>query len=146
MYRCAPPAGEGWMKVGAMEKEHIRLASGARIGLHPFYLTEKALALSPEDLAKRLFDLSPSDIYVRKEKEKWIVRVGNRYLCAHRSFFPKKEYGYFEDELLDSISGALINVPLEERLVGFTSEEALNNYYETKAIQGGADNADKPRT
>lgn len=145
MYRSDPPDDEGWRKVVAMERSHFALEDGEKINLQPFHLTARALALSSKDLAKQLFDLSPDDIYVRKEKEKWILRAGNRYISAHQSFFPKRVYGYYEDELLDSLSSSEINVPLGEGLIGADSEEAVERYFKTKAYQGSSDNADKSR-
>lgn len=136
---------EGWIKIQSMEKEHFTLDDGTKVPLYPFHITEKGLSLTPAELAKLLFNLSPDDIYVRTESGEWIVRDGNFYISSHRSFFPKREYGYYENELLDSISGAEINVPLSERVVGFESEEAVENYFKTRAYQGSSDNADKPR-
>lgn len=143
MYRSDPPSGEGWIKVVEMKRDHFTLEDDTKISLHPFHLTDQALALTPEQLSKRLFILSSDDIYVRREGNVWILRNGNAFLTASRSFFPKRYYGYYENELLESIanSGVELNVPLGKGLVGADSEEAVERFYKNEAYQDGGHNS-----
>lgn len=129
MYRSAPPDDEGWIKVVSLDRDSIRLSDESIIQLKPFYLTEKAL--SSKDPAESMFGVEYDDLYVRRENDSWIVRVGDRFLCSHSSFFPERHYGYYESEIIQKISLVDFgyNIPGDQMMVGVVGEEALRQYY-----------------
>jgi hypothetical protein len=144
MYRCAPPKDEGWIRVvGFPKPDETALENGERVSLYPFYFTEKAMSLSPDELSRRFFDVPLNDLYLREnnagDEKEWIVRKGNRYLCNFPRFFPSRTYGYYEGEFLDALTYSNISVLPENRLLHFVSEQALREYYGVeRADQGNA--------
>lgn len=100
-YRSPPPKNENWIPVkDFVDRQHIELADGTILSLHPYGFTEKAFALGENYLSWIVFNVSESDLYFKEESPgKWIVRTGTHYNdrgpCRPiQCFFPRRYYDY----------------------------------------------------
>lgn len=131
MYYPQPPENEAWTRISSFkEPSRILLADGSIIGISPFCLTERGKALSTDQVVEAAFGTPSKELYLRENRDGvWMVRMKIFFACSLPHWFPKRIYGFYEEELIECLyHGPLIRNSEESRVVDFPNEETELEY------------------